>query len=364
MSTCVHNGHQMESGRFEHVEISRGDRVYLVILNWNGWKDTIECLESVFRSDYKYFKVVVCDNGSTDGSINQIKSWAEGILDVDMSTRGALHHLTPTPLLKPLKYIEYDRLTAEGGGNLYDDDDASLVLIQTGDNLGYAGGNNVGLRYVLAKNDFDYVWLLNNDTVVERNALKAMVNRMKLLPHTGMCGSTLLYYHAPSQIQAMGGATYNKWFGTKSHIGAFEQASAHINVEEVESTMVYVIGASMLVSKYFLNEIGLLSEEYFLYCEEIDWAFRAKGKFDLTYAVDSIVYHKEGASTGASNLNANTKSEISEYYSIRNRIIFTRKYCPNYIATVYLGIGLAMLNRLKRRQWRRLSMIFKIVVTT
>jgi hypothetical protein len=342
--------------------MTRAARVYVVILNWNGWKDTVECLESVFRSDYPNFRVVVCDNGSTDDSMANIKSWAEGRLDVATPRDHPLRHLTMPPLRKPVEYVEYDRAAAEAGGKA-NESDVPLVLIHTGGNLGFAGGNNVGLRYALALRDFEYAWLLNNDTIVEPNALGLMVDRMRKMPEAGMCGSTLLYYYAPDKVQALGGATYNKWLSTMSHIGAFTQAKGRIDTCAVESRMSYVIGASMLVSKAFVDEIGLMSEEYFLYFEEIDWATRAVGKFGISYA-EGTVYHKEGASTGATDRKITAKSELSEWYAIRNRIKFTRKHFPLCLPTVYLGIGIAITNRIRRRQWRRVAMILRILITT
>lgn len=124
-------------------------KVYVIILNWNGWEDTIECLESVFRNIYPSYTVIVCDNGSHDGSLERIKLWAEGKLDVLVPSHNPLRPLSYPPVIKPIPYIEYYREDAEKGG--INDGKIPLVLIQTGGNLGFAGGNNVGLRYILAR---------------------------------------------------------------------------------------------------------------------------------------------------------------------------------------------------------------------
>lgn len=333
-------------------------KVYILILNWNGWKDTIECLESVFRNQYEDYQVIVCDNNSQDGSLEYIKLWAKGYLEPLVAQNHPLRNLSFPPVKKPIPYIEYDRKQAEAGGNK-GDSGTRLILIQTGANLGFAGGNNVGLRYALARNDFDYVWLLNNDTVIKPDALTHMVRRMKEKPQAGMCGSTLLYYHEPEKVQALGGAVYNKWFAIPRHIGTFRKASEPIDREYVESKMKYVVGASMLVSKWFLKDIGLMCEDYFLYFEELDWAMRARGYYTFAYAPKSIIYHKEGASIGSGSKAE--KSVTADYYGIKNRLVFTRKFFPSLLFTVYLGLLVTAIRRIYRKQFDRLRIIINIM---
>lgn len=336
--------------------------IYIIILNWNGWKDTIECLESIQSLKSVNYCIVIVDNFSENDSVEKIKSWTNGEVKV------ASNFVTYKKNKKPLNVVEYDKYTAELGGTMEEEQklstipaDQKLVLIKSNANLGFAGGNNVGIRYALAKNDFDYIWILNNDTVVNPDALDQMVIRMEADSGIGICGSTLLYYYEPQKIQALGGATYNKWLGTIRHIGAYQNKNIKVNNKKIEGKMDYVVGASMLVSKEFLQKVGLLSEEYFLYFEEIDWAVRAKGKFELGFAPKSIVYHKEGRSIGT-NGNPKMKSSIADYYAIRNRILFTRKFYPYVLCTVYLGLLVTLLNRLLRRQTNRIPLIWKAIL--
>jgi GT2 family glycosyltransferase len=200
-------------------------------------------------------------------------------------------------------------------------------LIHCGTNLGFAGGNNVGLRYALSIGDFEFAWLLNNDTVVTPTALSEMVRRMGGRPSSGLCGSTLLEYENPGRVQALGGSTYNKWMARSGHIGRGISRDNILDGEIVESKMKYVIGASMLVRKSFLQKTGLMSESYFLYFEEIDWAIRAKDQCLLTYAPKSVVYHKEGASVGTA-FDRKRRSYASDYYSSRSRMLFTKTHFP------------------------------------
>jgi GT2 family glycosyltransferase len=334
--------------------------VYVLVVNWNGWVDTIECLESVFRLDYPDYRVIVCDNGSTDESLSRIVDWAEGH-SVSSAAAGRTPHynLTSPPVEKPLSYTIYDRHQAEKGGN--NTLDPNLILIQTGDNLGFAGGNNVGLRYALARGDFEHVWLLNNDTLVDPESLIALVTRMSDKPSAGMCGSTLAVYDKPDCIQARGGGWYCKWIGLPWHLGQLEKTSSQPRTDHVEKWMNYVVGASMLVSRDFLADVGLMCEDYFLYFEEIDWATRAKGRFTVAYAPDSLVFHKIGRSIGTSSKPLK-KSAVCDYYAIRNRLLFTRRYHSVALPTIVASLLAASLVRLLTGQFRRARMILALLV--
>src|SRR5699024_9983431 len=138
----------------------------------------------------------------------------------------------------------------------------------------------------------------NNDTVVGTQALRHLIDRMEEDPDIGICGSKLIYYHDQDTLQALGGGFFNKWFGTVTTIGGQESIDMTFSRDEIESRLDYIVGASMMVSEILVNKIGLLNEEYFLYYEEIDWAMRSKEEFNLGFAPQSVVYHKEGASTG------------------------------------------------------------------
>ncbi|HET9492000.1 MAG TPA: glycosyltransferase [Methylomirabilota bacterium] len=333
----------------------------VVVVNWKGWADTIECLESLLRSNWPSFRVIVCDNGSADRSFEHLQAWAAGLLDVVVAPGNPLRGLLAPPVAKPVAHTSYDRTAAEAGGGPQDRD-TRLVFIQTGSNLGFAGGVNVGLRYVLARDEFAYAWVLNNDTVVRPDTLGHLVRRMEERPDAGMCGSTLLSYDPPHLVQALAGARYNKWLGGTWHIGARRPASAAVAEEaRVERRLSYIMGASMLVSRRVLEDIGLMSEDYFLFFEEVDWAFRIRGRYALTYAPGSVLYHKGGASTGA-NMDARKRSLMAERLLIRNRLRITRKFYPFALPTVYLGVLASMLLRLAEREWRKAGTIAAIAL--
>lgn len=318
-------------------------KVIIIIVNWNGWKDTIECLESLLVLDYHDFRIVVCDNGSNDDSVMQLRNWGNKTFD-----------LTPTD------WQELNRDEAEKGLGVCN---CKFTLIVNKNNIGFAGGNNVGLRYALACENVDFCWLLNNDTVVKTDSLTHLVKRVEETPQIGICGSTILYFNNRKKIQTLGGGHYCRWIGLPWHYGRYLNFSKTINQKRAESFMNYVEGASMLVSHNFLKEIGLLCEDYFLYFEEPDWAIRAKGCFIIGYAPLSVVYHKVGGSIGTSS-NPAKMSYISDYFNIRNRLLFTRRFYPVALPTVWLVIVGALLLRLCLGEWDRAKMIFSFLVGT
>lgn len=283
-------------------------RVYIIVLNYNNWKDTIECCNSLLQLNYSNYKVIICDNNSNDESKSKFAEWKN-----------------------------------EYASDLF-------FFIYNKENLGYAGGNNVGIRYALKDNDCEYVWLLNNDTIVTPEALQKLIDRFNSDNRMGLCGSLLYYYYQPDKIQAISGK-YNPFFATSVY---------NTNIKDF-SGIHYPVGASMMASRAFIEEIGLLSEDYFLYYEELDWVMRVKGRYTVGYAPKSIVYHKEGATMGG-KANPLEKSELSDFYALRNRIIFTKKFFPDYIYIVYLGLIISMLKRIKRRQWRRAGIIWDIIM--
>lgn len=337
-------------------------RVYIILVNWNGWRDTIECLESVFRCDYPDFRVVVCDNGSTDDSLARLCEWADGRVSLPVpADANPLHKLSLPPLPKPLDYAVYQRQEAEAGGNRAAD--LPLTLISTGTNLGFAGGNNVAIRYALARGDLAHVWLLNNDTVIDPHALTALVQRLQEKPAAGMCGSVIRYYNQPEKVQALGGGWHCSWIGLPWHYGKYFPVKPPLAAAAIEKRMNYVEGCSLLASRRFLETVGLMCEDYFLYFEETDWAIRGKPEFSLACAPDSIVYHKVGGSIGTSS-KPWEKSALCDFYNIKNRIYFTRKFYPYALSTVYLVLVGTLLMRIVLARWNRAWMIWKLMKST
>lgn len=282
--------------------------IYICVLNYCNPKDTIPCLDSLLQLKDAEYRILLLDNASSDDSQEILAKYA------------ALHQ-------------------------------DKVVFFPLKRNLGYAGGNNIGLRYAMSQGDMEYAWILNNDTLVEPDALSWLVRYMDQNPHVGMCGSKLIYEWDRSRVQGYGGK-YVPWIGVSSTY-----------TEETDIPRIdYVIGAAIFVRRSFLEDIGLMCEDYFLYFEETDWAVRARGRYSLGCEPRSVVYHREGAVIGANAAHPDEKSELADYYAMRNRLLFTRKYYPQCLPTVYLSSLIMIWNRFRRHQYPRMWMFVKLLL--
>jgi len=365
---------KMEENNFEKFAVPK---VAIIILNWNGWKDTIECLESVFRNIYPNYQVIVIDNGSTNGSMEKIKSWTDGKQEVlTPEPTHPLYYLSHPPAKKPISYIYYDREKAERGGNFKLEEKVTkewqeqrksnskellnptssypLIFIQTGENLGFAGGNNIGIRYMLKKDDFEYVWLLNNDTVIDNNALVKMVKLARGEKKIGMVGSKLMFYNNIKMIQSIGGGEIILLQGRTKIIGYQQKDKRQWNKPlEID----FITGASLLVKKQVIDEVGLMDENYFLYFEDADWSIRSKIKnYKLLYCPKSKIWHREGGQVKA-------LSSFDVYYSTRNCLIFMKKYYKNYFLLNFLFLFIGrVIDKIGKKQFVNLCYIIKAYV--
>lgn len=331
------------------------DRCYVVTLNWNSWRDTLVCLESVLRLELEDFVVVLCDNASTDGSTDRIRAWARGDLDVLDDTPVPVRSLAFPPVNKPVRLLELDRTSALKPGAL-EIPNRAIVLIHTGANDGCAKGLNVGLRFCLTQPDFAWAWLLNHDTIVDPNALTHLLTLARSRPEIGIAGSTVRFAFAPGVTQALGGATFNLWSATGCPIGFCWPAERQADGSWVEQRLCYVAGTSMLVTRPFLERVGLIPEHFFLYFEEIAWAMEARGRFRLGYAPESIVYHREGGATGSSTDDP-AYGGFADRLILRNRLVFTRLYAPWALFTVTLGLLFVLVESIALGRWTRARLL-------
>lgn len=320
-------------------------RLGVVIVNYKRPDDTIECLETLLRSTAP-LKVVVVDNASGDGSAEALRAWADGTRPPTAASP-ALANLSRPPLAKPLAMASVG-LTEVGGTA-----PARLTLIESPDNLGFAGGNNLGLRHLLADPAIDYFWLLNNDTVVAADAAAALVQTMDATPRIGQCGTEVRFYWRPDTLQCRGGARFSMLTGQSRGLDAGKNIASPYDVIDIVDGMDFVLGASLAVSRAFLQTVGPMHPDYFLYYEEIDWAMRnrrrAGGALAIGYAFGATVWHKEGGSIGSSGA-AGARSPLSDYWLTRSRLRFVRRFAPLLLPWHWLlTLGLA-LRRLTRRQ--------------
>lgn len=252
-------------------------KVGVVLLNWNGWRDTIECINSVQKLEYKNIAVIVVDNGSTDESLSELRKIP------------------------------------------------NIVLLPTGANLGFAAGCNVGIDFAL-QNGCQYIWLLNNDTVVAGDALLPMIQEFEKESHVGVVGS-IVYDMQTRKIQFCGGGYINFLLGTSK------------NIDDLKTLhkLNYISGASMLIARDVIEKVGRLDDSFFLYWEDTEYSFRiAQAGYSLAVALESEIYHKESAS---SNKVPTTKAQ----YFTEGAVLFFRK--QKKILSAYFGCFLRLAKR-------------------
>lgn len=330
-------------------------RLAVVIINWNRWADTLECLESLMRTDQPV-RIVLIDNASSDDSLLQIRNWASGET-VWETPAGALGRLTRPPLRKPIPIRELtdeEALTARPGAEL-------LTIIRSSENRGFAGGNNLAMRHALNDPAIAYCWCLNNDTVVEPDAPRALLARMDATHKVGMCGTQVRFYHRPGTWQQLNGSRFKLLTGQSTGIGANQPVTRPFDPKKVASDTDFVLGASIAVSRAFLETVGYMEESYFLYFEEMDWSVRNRGRFAIAFAHGAVIYHKEGGSIGSSGQKGQ-RSETAEYYLLRSRLKFYRRNFPLLLPLQYpLGMW-QMTKRLLRRQPKKAAAMMRAML--
>jgi GT2 family glycosyltransferase len=328
---------------------SASARVAIVLVNWNGWQECIECIDTVLAQAHRDFHIFIVDNNSQDGSVEHIIAWCSApeakpqwrrLPGVDRFT----DHSSGTQVThRVVSTIEHVPTSAPDG--------CWVTLIHSGGNLGFAGGCNVGIR-TAGLDGFSYFWFLNPDTVVERDALVQLIARAKSQPEIGIVGSTLLFYDRPGIVHTQAGGRLNRSNGTGAHIG--EGASSSLIPKDgsaVERELSWVCGASMFVSVDYIREVGPMHEDYFLYYEEADWATRGLHRFRLGYAPQSIVFHKSGANS------SKIMPMFTAGYFYRSRLRFVNRFLPDRIGAAKRQLFMEMLKHLVRGRWAVVRLI-------
>jgi GT2 family glycosyltransferase len=284
--------------------IARKPNTAISILNWNGWEDTLECLESVVRLDYPNYLIVVVDNGSSNESVERIKTWAQENL-------GSGHVIA-----------EYTRETALAGGEPTTERrlDAApslsrLVLIRNEENLGFGGGNNVAIHYALTRRAYaDYVLVLNNDATLERNCLTVLVD-VAMQTKAGTTGAWIT--EGPGCAGKYAGVTSDvRWlfYPFLSKHGPFPRTCS--DYFESQSAHVEAMVLSRALLRALLASRGeYLNEALFMYLDEFELYFRARRLgYSTVIAKRASVRHKGGRSSPGGGIRVT-------YYQERNRIL-------------------------------------------
>jgi GT2 family glycosyltransferase len=207
-------------------------------------------------------------------------------------------------------------------------DKTAVVYLESGANLGFAGGNNVGLPHCKG----EYVYFVNNDTEVEPQLVEHSLEAVKEYPKLGMMSPKILFYHSDSLLQYAGATPMSSITIRNAGIGSGEKDQGQYN--RMYETA-YIHGAAMLVPRKVIEEVGPMYADFFLYYEELDWTERiAKAGYSIVYNGLATVYHKESVSTGVD-------SPLKVYYLTRNRLLFARRnYSWNRLILAWIYFSL------------------------
>lgn len=246
--------------------------VIVILVNWNRPQDTLECVRSLALSDYPNFTPVVVDNGSVDDSLSILKN-----------IRG------------------------------------TIILIEAGENLGFTGGNNLGIKYALEHNA-DYVLLLNNDALIAPDALKIMVAVAESDEKIGVVTPKILYHPERDMIWSAG-TEYYKWCIT-TRLAGYRQKD--IGQYDVERDLAWATGCAILIKREILLKTGHLADEMFATGEDLDYGLRATRRgYRIRYVPSAIVWHKESVSAGGHD------APQYVYYQTRNLVFLQRRWANN-----------------------------------
>lgn len=293
-------------------------RIGVVLVNWNSDEVTIPCVESLLSGSRVPDCIVIVDNASLPGSVERI--------------------IESCP---------------------------SVHIIRNKANYGFTGGNNIGLAYLL-ENNFDYAWILNNDTEVDPTCLEALASSLD--GNTGVAAVTgKIYYHGKDRLLWFAGATFN-WLTFKiGHRGLGEIDNGQYDINE---NIDFFDGCSILVRCEVLKMVGLFDNHFFAYNEDLDLAFRIRKRgYAMLYIPQSVLYHKIGSSIGKNTFQATTggtSTSVQQFLMNRNRIYIARRYAnivPKIVSisalilhALYLTPVMILLNRSAkvRAVWRGL----------
>lgn len=258
--------------------------VYIVLLNWNGLPDTLECLESLKKIDYPNFEVVVVDNNSSGDDAKIIKE----------------------------KFGDFIK-----------------EIIASKENLGFSGGNNLGIKYALDK-QADFILLLNNDTTAESDFLGKLLDVFNRNNNLGISAPQINYYDTPEIVWTVGGKI------SKIRGSGFAYSDKNESeIENKEKVVTFASGCCLLIKREVFNKVGLFDEKFFLYVEDTDFCYRTgKAGYKIIVSPNSKIYHKIGRSV------SEDLKQLPLYYTTRNRLFFAKKnfYGFHLITTIYIFI--------------------------
>lgn len=269
--------------------------VAIILVNFNGADDTIECIKSLDKIEANDYEIIVVDNCSTDDSLARLEQQK---------------------------------------------DEFSFTLLKANSNLGFSAGNNIGIRYAM-ENHADYYLLLNNDTVVEPDFLTKLLDGFGCDETCGITTSKIRLFSCKDVLWYDGGSMSRKTARTE-HWNYGEKDN---NTSKELEHVTFVSGCCMCISNAVIDKVGMMNEDFFLYEEDAEYCRRViDAEFTMIYVPDSVIYHKVSASTGKG-------SPMSQYYTVRNKYILIKEnYKSLNKLTAYAYNTLQMLFRCIKKE--------------
>lgn len=287
--------------------------VCIIVLNWNNYRDTLECLESLYLIGYSNYRIIVVDNASTNDSIQKLLLYAKG----DITIKSRVFECTSG--VRPKNMVTYtrDEIMKENKSRHIAPTspfDRKMILLKNDKNYGFAEGNNIAIRFALKIFEPQYILLLNNDVVVDKGFLAELVKVAERERKIGIVGPKIYYYDflGRSDVIDFAGEDIVLWKAKGFN------ARAHDRAKVVDK----ITGACMLVKREVMEKVGLLDPAFFMYWEETDFCFRAKRNgYKAVYVPSSKIWHK-----GASSLSGIYDFSCDKiYFMNRNRFLFVKR---------------------------------------
>lgn len=333
----------------------------IVILQYGNWRDTVACLQSLVPAVRAGdARVCVVDNGSPDDSAAQVRAWMAGAHASLPAPDGDTLASHWWPLHGPGAGAGWVVVGADMLGAV---PQGPWVFVPSRYNRGFAAGMNEGIRAALSTGSVEAIWLLNNDTVVGPDTVAAIRSAVAAAsPQVGEFGTTVLYYDRPEVLQSVGWCAWNPWLATSHRI--FDGERLGTSMLARTDGPGYVYGASWVLRASAIRDAGLLSEDGFLYGEELDWGQRAKRRGWQTSLIrDAVVWHREGASIGAGASTPTARSELADLSGIAARYRLTRRFFPRQLPAVYFALLGVALNRWRRGDARRAALVVRLLLS-
>lgn len=275
-------------------------KVSIIILNWNGWQDTIECLESLLAVSNVGFEVVAVDNASSDGSVQRLLKWAQS------------YDIPLFDFSKPCQQLLRDTPKRKTTGL------QRIVLFSLPENIGFCAGNNLGLKQAQV-NGIPYAVILNNDTLVDPNFLFPLIEYAEANPSVGLLGCQIRYAEERGKVWWAGGM-FNYWLGSKR---LYDRKSTDQVPREPYRTQ-WVSGCMTFIPLSVFSQIGGYDERFFIWCDEWDLSLRVeRAGYKMLVVPSAVIYHKVGKSLGK-------MSSLTYYYSARNLLLLRSDYLPRW----------------------------------